>query len=556
VSGPERDELDREDPIARLLRRRVDGAEIPPFGAVEARAARGTSLPLALVSASVVVVLALLVGNLLVARRPTVAEPQRSAEASAATAASASPVQPAIMTDSDRFGFMWASRRQPADSQVQSESGQGRFALPTQAWRFSACSCAVSPDGRRIAYWAGGTELRVVDVTSGSGVYTAIYTAPANQRGSGLAWSSDGRGLLLALENTAGFDAPVFGPLDVSLLVMEANGGSARTLATRQGPSVYVPLGWDRTAGVAAAAIGGEGGYVIGYVTVRTSGDPAPKVTRIGAPSTSALMFVMSLQVARDQQYVLGVIRSDQGDTLEWWKLADPLAASTGPRLKPGTRPAWRPESTEIGWVDNNTLKLLDVERGVTTNAGTLPPADYPTLAFRADGSAMAAARGSSYVLLEIASARTADLSVTGYDIIDSVRYDGVVAPSGSPPPLNAIEQKIVDALASVGVRGQRAELPGPDSASMWVPLTGGSAVFVVGVRVGASRSEFSVLDERRVGATLVQHIRYPSDSSGRTLSRFECSGYDYRIWGAVPPDFASSDAFVDRFIGALSCGP
>jgi hypothetical protein len=90
----------------------------------------------------------------------------------------------------------------------------------------------------------------------------------------------------------------------------------------------------------------------------------------------------------------------------------------------------------------------------------------------------------------------------------------------------------------------------------MWVPLTGGSAAFVVGARVGASRSEFSVLDERRVGATLVQHIRYASDSSGRTLSRLECSGYDYRIWGAVPPDFASSDAFVDRFIGALSCAP
>lgn len=555
MSGPERDELDREDAIARLLRRRVDGAEIPPFGAVQARAARRTGLPLVLVSASVVVLLALLVGNLLVARRPTVAEPQRSAEESAATAASASPVQPAILTDSDRFGFMWASQRQPADSQVHSESGQGRFALPTQPWRFSPCSCAVSPDGRRIAYWAGGTELRVVDVTSGSSVYTAIYAAPANQRGSGLAWSSDGRGLLLALESTGGFGAPVFGPLDVSLLVVEASGGSARTLATRQGPSVYVPLGWDRTAGVAAAAIGGEGGYVNGYVTVRTSGDPAPKETRIGAPSTSALMFVASLQVARDQRYVLGVISSDQGDTLEWWRLADPLAASTGPRLKPGMRPAWRPQSTEIGWVDNNTLRLLDVERGVTTNAGVLPPADYPTLAFRADGSAMAAARGSSYVLLEIATGRTADLSAPGY-IIGSVRYDGVAPPSGSPPPLNAIEQKIVDALASIGVRGQRAELPGPDSASMWVPLTGGSAAFVVAARLGASRSEFSVLDERRVGATVVQHIRYASDSSGRILSRFECSGYDYRIWGAVPPDFASSDAFVDRFIGALSCGP
>jgi hypothetical protein len=89
------------------------------------------------------------------------------------------------------------------------------------------------------------------------------------------------------------------------------------------------------------------------------------------------------------------------------------------------------------------------------------------------------------------------------------------------------------------------------------VGLTGGPgrAAFVVAFRIGASRTEFSVVDERRVGATLVQRIRYAGDNSGRTISRFECSGYDYRVWGDVPPDFASFDAFVDRFIRALGCG-
>jgi hypothetical protein len=56
----------------------------------------------------------------------------------------------------------------------------------------------------------------------------------------------------------------------------------------------------------------------------------------------------------------------------------------------------------------------MDVERGVMSSAA-LPPGSYLTLAFRVDGSAVAATSGTSYVLLDIASGRSAALSVDGY---------------------------------------------------------------------------------------------------------------------------------------------
>jgi len=157
---------------------------------------------------------------------------------------------------------------------VQPETGQGGFELPTQDYRFSACSCAASLDGTRVAYWAGSTpgatELRVVDVAR-PGLGTAIYKPPVDQRWTALAWSNDSSGILFSLEGWPTPGAPVGVVTNTALLVIEATGGTARTLAT--GDSLYVPLGWDRAAGVAAASgdllafMDGDGSFVPGELT-------------------------------------------------------------------------------------------------------------------------------------------------------------------------------------------------------------------------------------------------------------------------------------------------
>jgi len=429
---------------------------------------------------------------------------------------------------------------------VQPETGQGGFELPTQDYRFSACSCAASLDGTRVAYWAGSTpgatELRVVDVAR-PGLGTAIYKPPVDQRWTALAWSNDSSGILFSLEGWPTPGAPVGVVTNTALLVIEATGGTARTLAT--GDSLYVPLGWDRAAGVAAAGLSGEGGYMIGYITARTNGDPAPRRT---AMPEQILMF--SVRVSTDQRYVLGMFLTGPAGTLRWWRLADPGAMVTGPKLE--EQPAWRPLSRQIGWVVNGSLQLLDVERGVTSSAA-LPAGNYLTLAFRVDGSAVATTSGSSYVLVDIASGHSAALAPSGY-IVGSVRFSPPqTLPEGTQPPLTSLEDKVISALWKIGISGQRAQLPFRD-ASIWADFGGGRHFFVSAYPLGVvDPSRYSVIDERMVAGTRVQHVQFPSSTIS---TRFECSDDEYWLSGADPPGFQNMDAFVERLISVLACSP
>jgi hypothetical protein len=203
--------------------------------------------------------------------------------------------------------------------------------------------------------------------------------------------------------------------------VIEASGGTARTLDKNAG--VYVPLGWDRTQGVAAAGLSGEGGYMTGYLTVRTTGDPA--LRRIGTPDS---IFMFSVDASADQRYALGVF-FEQGQTegtLRWWRLGDFGTIQSGPRLDHSVRPKWRPLTSEIGWIEGGVLQLLDVERGTRRTAGTFPSTDYVLDAFRQDGSAVLAGSGSgpkTLVLLEIASGRSETITSAGADAAGAVRF-------------------------------------------------------------------------------------------------------------------------------------
>jgi len=518
------------------------------------RLTRRVSVPFVVLSATAIVVVALVVVGVLGARRPAIVEPTATplvASASPRTAVPA-PTPPAARVLNDRFGFVWAPQRGSSPANVQPEMGQGGFELTTQPWRFSACGCAASPDGARIAYWAGSTpgaiELRVVDVARG-GPGTAIYKPPTDQRWAALAWSNDGGGILFALEGWPTLGGPVGPVTNTALLVIEVTGGAARTLAT--GDSSYVPLGWDRTAGVAAAGLSGDGGYMTAYLTARTNGDPAPRRT---AMPESILMG--SVRVSADQRYVLGMFFvgfAGQAGTLRWWRLADPSVMFTGPKLE--VQPAWRPLSNQIAWVANDTLQLVDPE-GVMLNYGvTLPPGNYLTVAFRVDGSAVATTSGSSYVLVDIGSGSSATLAPSGF-IVGSVRFPSggsaiqPSSPEGTPPPLNAREVKVINALAKLGITGNRAQLP-YQGANIWADFGAGRRFFVNAYPLGVADRNYTVLDQRQVAGITVQHVQR---QSGTISSRFECSGDEYWVDGADPPGFQNIDVFVERFIGVLGC--
>lgn len=411
-------ELEHEERIARVLRRRPGVMQVPPFTAVERRLARAVSVPFALATGGAIVLIALVVGGLIAERRAgvpaTTGAPLPSATPGLSSPTSGPPDASASVLD-DRFGFLWSQEPSSTGLRVRAETGQPVLEVSARPYGFSVCGCAVSPEGTRIAYWANtvGGKLRIIDVARPD-QQTTIYTAPAEHRVSAAAWSSDGTGLLVAIERENAPGGPDRGPLSSSLLIVEASGGTPRTLHADGG--VFVPLGWDRQAGLATAAESGPGGYVVGYVTVRTTGDPAPRLA-----SVEESMLMLSIDVSLDQRFVLGVVSDSSGSTLRWWRMDDFGTMAKGPRVDDQSVPKWRPLTPQIAWIDaGGILHLLDVERGESAVGGSLP-ADYRLSAFRRDGSAVVASAASKHILMELSSGRTAGFSAAG-QITGSVR--------------------------------------------------------------------------------------------------------------------------------------
>ena len=113
------------------------------------------------------------------------------------------------------------------------------------------------------------------------------------------------------------------------------------------------------------------------------------------------------------------------------------------------------------------------------------------------------------------------------------------------------MELKVIGALAGLGVTAQRAQHPFGDSASIWANFGSGFFVHVAPTWMLAREASFSVLDERQLDGIRVRHAQY---GGGSTHHRFECSGINYKVEGALPPGFADMYSFVARFIRALGC--
>jgi len=134
--------------------------------------------------------------------------------------------------------------------------------------------------------------------------------------------------------------------------------------------------------------------------------------------------------------------------------------------------------------------------------------------------------------------------------LVKEVTPSAPTAGDGSPPPLNDLEARIVDALDSLGVDGRHAEYSS-SGAFIWAPLDDESAVFVHAYRTGSNRGEFSVIGEEVIAGRTVQRVEY---TTGPIREQFECGDVSYEAEGATPTGFASFDAFVAGLITALGC--
>lgn len=121
---------------------------------------------------------------------------------------------------------------------------------------------------------------------------------------------------------------------------------------------------------------------------------------------------------------------------------------------------------------------------------------------------------------------------------------------TGSPPPLNVLEAKIVKALASLGIEGNRAEHSFA-GASIWAQFDGDRALFINAHPTGTDHSDVAVLSERLIGSVTVQRVEH---TSGLIRDRFQCGDTMYETDGAVPPGFADFEQFLARLTHGLGC--
>lgn len=415
---------DRDKDLTHLFVRDLDEIPLPARGAWRRVLGRETILMRAsrtlLAAGAVVAVLAiaLIVGVQLGDRSTTAANPSASPTPSASgativapSASAASPtVAPGAGIYNDDFGFIVADAGSGLNIHRESSS------VTPWIGSFQQQGFAVSPDGKNIAYWTPGTtsatqQLRTF-TTLGNATEQTWVTLAAGQRGGGVAWSSDGAGLLYSTE-TGNFGIGG-GTNSATLNVYElaAAGRHGTTIDTQANTGwLYRPIAWDRSANLAAAGLTGEGAGLSFYVTVRSNADNTFTRQQVDTKSRTTFGMPMnSIHASSDAKFVLGV-DVDSGD-IKWWPLADyaVFKSQTGA----GKRGAlWRPGTHEIGFLSAEQLWLGDVDKfgpqGLCCTSFSGAPATSTLRMFRADGTA---------VVLAVVPFRSPALSATDYTLV------------------------------------------------------------------------------------------------------------------------------------------
>jgi hypothetical protein len=347
------------------------------------------------------------------------ASPTLPTASAPAVSASASPSASAAGVLDDRFGFVVSDtngnatvRSETSDQQVMTFMPQGR------SW--TSLSQTVSPDGRNIAYWAQVNDGPVLHVrpTDGS-AHRVVFTGAKGMYGNAFAWSSDGTGLAVAIDNGCQEICGQQGGQPVAELWTV-------DLATKASEKVasgyyWIPVTWDRAANLIAAGVTGPGGYLTGYHVVDVRQKPA--VLRATAFNPTVLG---RLKASSDARFVLLSVDLGTSTTLSWWPLAEPQKRQD--IGQGGATAEWRPGTSEIWWVgglsppgcrvspcSGTELSAFDVLTGATR---TLRGQFGATITgFRVDGSAaMTWQRGGpeSILVVDLRAGQTARLPIGG----------------------------------------------------------------------------------------------------------------------------------------------
>lgn len=331
-------------------------------------------------------------------------------ESSPVISASSSPRQVVL---SDRFGFLIDDgsratvRSETSSAAIQTLAQQGR------SW--TSLSHSVSPDGRYVAYWApvrNGAALHVRSMVDGND--RGVFTAAPNMSGNAFAWSSDGAGLALAIDNDCQETCVAQGGKIVAeLWTVNLSNGATTRIATGK---FWIPVTWDRSADLIAAGVTGPGGYLTGYDIFDVHQVPAtPRTTSFQQP------VIGRLRSSSDSRYVLLTYFAQGGSgnqtaALAWWPLSQPERRTEVPF--DGADAIWRPGTSEIWWlggIGQSSCSTASCPRAqllafdVASNARKSLQGIIGTsiLGFRVDGSAAITNADSNLTTLLVVDVRS-----------------------------------------------------------------------------------------------------------------------------------------------------
>jgi hypothetical protein len=249
-------------------------------------------------------------------------------------------------------------------------------------------SFKVAFDGSRLTYWTENAGRAVLHVFEANGDDRIIATFP--QRPGGVAWSTDGTGLLVSLDDSGD---PRYLIARVVIAVDIASGASSEVYRGI-GPSgaSVVPLVWQRSSEIFAVYETGPGGYSFGYTVIR----PGQAPVRTDPDSD-----VVGMAASSDGAFIVGQWIREGPGVLKTWPVDD-FSKKTALRLAADEyvgRPQWWPDRPEIafaaGRLTDGMWRDVRIERwhpatGVRTVLKRLPDRDQlGAYLIRADGSGL-----------------------------------------------------------------------------------------------------------------------------------------------------------------------
>ena len=254
---------------------------------------------------------------------------------------------------------------------------------------------AVSPDGRRLAYWrttpnVGPTDLRVLDIADPR-TERSVLTVSGRTVGGPMVWAAGYPGLLIITESVerAGGAGGGHCAVNSTLVTVDltVTPPATRSAAGRPSACVHIPLAWDPFNAVAAVIGMGPGGYATEYLTWD------PRSSTVSSTEVPRLLLAGSAHASTDGLVVAAF--EDNLTVVRVWPTRDITKAERF------TQPArigglfWRPAFAthyEILW---STGQRVEIFRHPPGTASPLVTTAAGPVAIRPDGSGVVLAEGT-----------------------------------------------------------------------------------------------------------------------------------------------------------------